>query len=210
MEAFVSTKSIIKTEIASSNLPEPAGRLAWLGPPPLFEGEDTAAYDELLARISGAVKPTDIFEEIWVGDIVDLVWEAVRLRRLKASLMTATAHKGLEQILKPLVGSLQEGGLAKAWAAREKKAIEWVNELLAAAGLTMDAVMAQTLSINLNDIERIQRMIANAEARRNAILREVERHRATWGENLRRAAQQAEDIEFEIIENKSGKARSAA
>jgi hypothetical protein len=210
MEAFVSTKSIIKTEIASSNLPEPAGRLAWLGPPPLFEGEDTAAYDELLARISGAVKPTDIFEEIWVGDIVDLVWEAVRLRRLKASLMTATAHKGLEQILKPLVGSLQEGGLAKAWAAREKKAIEWVNELLAAAGLTMDAVMAQTLSINLNDIERIERMIANAEARRNAILREVERHRATWGENLRRAAQQAEDIEFEIIENKSGKARSAA
>jgi hypothetical protein len=210
MEAFVSTKSIIKTEIASSNLPEPAGRLAWLGPPPLFEGEDTAAYDELLARISGAVKPTDIFEEIWVGDIVDLVWEAVRLRRLKASLMTATAHKGLEQILKPLVGSLQEGGLAKAWAAREKKAIEWVNELLAAAGLTMDAVMAQTLSINLNDIERIERMIASAEARRNAILREVERHRATWGENLRRAAQQAEDIEFEIIENKSGKARSAA
>ena len=46
-------------------------------------------------------------------------------------------------------------------------------------------------------------MIANAEARRNAILREVERHRATWGEDLRRAAQQAEDVEFEIIENKS-------
>ena len=46
-------------------------------------------------------------------------------------------------------------------------------------------------------------MIANAEARRNAILREVERHRATWGEDLRRAAQQAEDVEFEISENKS-------
>jgi hypothetical protein len=210
MEAFVSTKSIIKTEIASSNLPEPAGRLAWLGPPPLFEGEDTAAYDELLARISGAVKPTDIFEEIWVADIVDLVWEAVRLRRLKASLMTADAHKGLERILKPLVGFLLEDDLAKAWAAREKAAIERVDELLASAGLTMDEVMAQTLSINLNDIERIERMIANAEARRNAILREVERHRATWGEDLRRAAQQAEDVEFETIENKSGKARSAA
>jgi hypothetical protein len=74
----------------------------------------------------------------------------------------------------------------------------------------MDEVMAQTLSINLNDIERIERMIASAEARRNAILREVERHRATWAQDLRRAAQQAEDVEFEIIENKSGKARSAA
>jgi hypothetical protein len=35
------------------SLPERAGRLALLGPPPLFDGEDTAAYDELLARISG-------------------------------------------------------------------------------------------------------------------------------------------------------------
>ena len=117
----MSTKSIIKTEIASSNLPEPAGRLAWLGPPPLFEGEDTAAYDELLARISGAVKPTDIIEEIWVGDIVDLVWEAVRLRRLKASLMTATAHKGLEEILKPLVDNRWDRErLVQDWAKREK------------------------------------------------------------------------------------------
>jgi hypothetical protein len=182
--------------------------VAW---PPPFEGEDTAAYDELLARISGAVKPTDIFEEIWVGDIVDLVWEAVRLRRLKTSLMAPTAYNGLEEILKPLVDDRWDRErLVQDWAKREKGAIERVDEFLASAGLTMDEVMAQTLSINLNDIERIQRMIANAEARRNAILREVERHRATWGEDLRRAAQQAEDVEFEIMENKSGKARSAA
>jgi hypothetical protein len=49
------------------------------GPPPLLEGEETAAYDELLVRISGAVNPADIFEEIWVRDLVDLVWEALRL-----------------------------------------------------------------------------------------------------------------------------------
>jgi len=78
-------------------LPEPAARLVLLGPAPLFEGEDTAAYDELLARISGAVKPADIFEEIWVRDIVDLVWGALRPRRLKANLMTATAYRGPER-----------------------------------------------------------------------------------------------------------------
>jgi hypothetical protein len=50
---------------------------------PLLEGEDAAAYDELLVRISGAVKPTDIFEEIRIREIVDLVWGAFRLRRLK-------------------------------------------------------------------------------------------------------------------------------
>jgi hypothetical protein len=191
-------------------LPEPAAPLVLLGPAPLFEGEDTAAYDELLARISGAVKPSDIFEEIWVRDIVDLVWEALRLRRLKASLMTATAYRGLQQILKPLVGYLDGENLAKAWAARDQGAIKRVDKLLASAGLTMDAVMAQTLSISLDDIERIERMIATAEVRRNAILHEVDRHRTTWGQELRRAAQQAEEAGFKLIEAQSDKTKTAA
>ena len=83
-----------KSSTTPASLPEQVGRLALFGPPPLREGEDTAAYDELLARISGAVKPADIFEEIWVRDIVDLVWEVLRLRWLKANLMTATAYRG--------------------------------------------------------------------------------------------------------------------
>jgi hypothetical protein len=53
--------------------------LALFGPAPLFEGEDTAAYDELLVRISETVKPADIVEEIWVRDIVDLVLGGVSL-----------------------------------------------------------------------------------------------------------------------------------
>jgi hypothetical protein len=100
--------------------------LAWLGPPPLFEGEDTAAYDELLlARISGAIKPADIFEEVWVRDIVDLSWEVLRLRHLKASLMTATAYEGLHKILEPLLESYRERDqLVRGWAARDNTAIK--------------------------------------------------------------------------------------
>jgi hypothetical protein len=199
-----------KSSTTPASLPERVGRLELFGPPPLLEGEETAAYDELLVRISGAVNPADIFEEIWVRDLVDLVWEALRLRRLKASLMTATAYRGLEQILKPLVGFLEEEGLAKAWAARDQSAIKRVDKLLASAGLTMDAVMAQTLSISLDDIERIDRMIATAEVRRNAILREVDRHRTTWGQELRRAAQQAEEAGFKLIEAQSDKTKTAA
>ena len=191
-------------------LPEPAAPLALLGPPPLFEAEDTAAYDELLVRISGTVKPADIFEEIWVRDIVDLVWEAFRLRRLKAHLMTAVAHKGLREILEPLIGWTDARNLAEAWAARERSAIKQADELLASAGLTMDAVMAQSLSLKLNDIERIDRMIAAAEMRRNAILREIDRHRTTWGQELRRAAQQAEEAGFKLIEAQSDKTKTAA
>lgn len=53
------------------------------GPPPLLEGEDAAAYDELLARVSAAANPSDVIHEIWVRDVVDLTWEILRWRRLK-------------------------------------------------------------------------------------------------------------------------------
>ena len=180
----------LRREIISSDIPERARRLAWLGPPPLFEGGDAAAYDERLARIAEAMKPEDIFVELWARDIADLDWEVSRLRRLQASLMTAAAHEGLQRILEPLLESFPDQvQLVRAWSARDKAAIKRVDELLASAGLTMDAVMAQTLCTYLDEFERIARMIASAEARRDAILHEVVQHRGRRG--LRRVTQQA-------------------
>ena len=75
----------------------------FLAPPPLIEGEDAAAYDDLLARISGTLKPADILEEIWVRDVVDLVWDVFRLRRLKVHLLTAAAHEGMAKLIGPLL-----------------------------------------------------------------------------------------------------------
>jgi hypothetical protein len=62
---------------------------------------------------------------------------------------------------------------------RDSNAIEEVDKLLASAGLSMDAVMAQTLAIKLDQVERIDWMTMRAEARRNTVLREVDRHRAS-------------------------------
>src|SRR5262249_25358228 len=87
MVAFMSRKSEGKTEIAA--VPGQVQRLAVFGPPLLFEGEDAAAYDELLGRICAAVKPADIIDEIFIADIVALEWDVLRLRRLKLSLIRA-------------------------------------------------------------------------------------------------------------------------
>jgi hypothetical protein len=95
--------SVLPSTSANPPPARPAADLAFFAPPPLIEGEDTAAYDDLLARISGAIKPSDILEEIWVRDVVDLTWDAFRLRRLKAKLLTATAHEGMAATLRPLV-----------------------------------------------------------------------------------------------------------
>ena len=145
--------------------------------------------------------PTDIFEDIWVRDVVDLTLEVFRLRRLTANLMKANEYKGLSETLAPLVGRSQAETLAEGWAARKPEVVEEVNKTLTSAGLSNDSILAQTFSLKLNDIERIEHMLALAEARRNATLREIDRHRQTLGQRLRRAAQQLEDDQFLVIES---------
>jgi len=61
---------------------------ALFGPPPLFDEEDTKVYDQLLTQVFTTVTPADIFEHIWVRDVVDLSIEVLRLRRFKVKLAT--------------------------------------------------------------------------------------------------------------------------
>jgi hypothetical protein len=99
--------------------------------------------------------------------------------------------------------------LAEAYARREPDAINQVDELLAASGLTMHDIMAEGLMGNIDTIERIDRLITIAETRRNASLREVDRHRAALGEAVRRNVQEVEG-EFEVIETTRREGKSAA
>jgi hypothetical protein len=164
------------------------------GPPPLFVGEDPKIYDQFLTKISAAVMPADIFQEIWVRDVVDLTFDVFRLRRLKANLLTANACKGLTETLAPLVGRSRAETLAEGWATRKSDVVEEVNKILASAGLSIDHVLAQTFSVKLDDIERLEHLIALAETRRNSTLREIERHQHALAQKLTRAAQEIEEI----------------
>lgn len=90
--------------------------------------------------------------------------------------------------------------LVQEYARREPEAIKLVNELLASSGRTMHDIMLEGLPGQLDEIERIDRLISFAETRRNVSLREIGRRRAVLGEALRRNVQEVEDGEFEVIE----------
>ena len=45
-------------------------RHSLFGPPPVLDGEDPAAYDELFGRVSAAVKPIDVIDEMLIDDVV--------------------------------------------------------------------------------------------------------------------------------------------
>jgi hypothetical protein len=160
---------------------------ALFGAPPLVGGEDAAAYDALLARVAATVAPADVLEEMWVRDVVDLAWEALRLRRLKAQLLCAAAPEGLTVALTRLIGAAPARELADAWAAGGRRAARRVDALLNCAGLGREAITADTLALRIGEVERIDHMIMLAESRRAAAMREIERHRAMLADALRAA-----------------------
>lgn len=127
-------------------------------------------------------------------------------------MIAAGVEAALADILSPLVAlpenneeedsdstDYPERQLANEWAARDPTAIKQVDELLASAGLTMDSVCAQAFASEINNIERIDYLTTVAEARRNAALREIDRHRATLAQMLRDTVRDAEEAEFETV-----------
>jgi hypothetical protein len=56
---------------------EAVSRHSLFGPPPVLDGEDPAAYDELFGRVSAAVKPIDVIDEMLIDDVVLLQLETL-------------------------------------------------------------------------------------------------------------------------------------
>jgi hypothetical protein len=171
---------------------------------PLVLGEVEADYDTLLAKVTAAVKPADIVEAMWVKDVVDLMWEAQRLRRLRASLLMKAGRESLANLLtKSKNAGRMDGGclftipeLIAAYVAGDTTALAQVDLILREGGLDIHTLMARALAERLDDIERIERLISGADARRNRVLGEIERRRDVFARRLRLTVQEVTDVPF--------------
>ena len=64
----------------------------------------------------------------------------------------------------------------------------------------MDEVMAEAFAAVIDPFERIDRLLASAEARRNNALREIDRHREALGAAMRRGVEEVQDAQFQDVE----------
>ncbi|MBM6583341.1 hypothetical protein ILT44_24365 [Microvirga sp. BT689] len=171
---------------------------------PLILGEDETLYDALLARVTHAVRPRDILEDMWVKDVVDEIWAAQRLRRLKAALLQTAAKSHLVRILTTATDPQTERPLTPAEAELlavsclqgDEQSLAEVAEMLMDAALDFDAITAKALSDGIEIIEKLDRLITSADARRDKALSNVDRRREAFARRLR---QVAEDVESEPI-----------
>ena len=176
-----------------------------LGPPPLLPNESRADYEGLKARLKAKIAPRDVLEEIWLRDILDLQWEVLRMRRLKALLLNNNSPAGLDSLLYRRVTHQAKQTLVEAWGRGDKAAIQEIVEILHQRGLSMDDVDSHTLLKTLEPLERIDRMVTQAEGRRNNALREIERSRESAARRLQKALSEEDGrlISNEALEQSS-------
>jgi hypothetical protein len=176
-----------------------------VAPAALLPGENKADYLTVAERIVSASRPRDAIEDLLIRDVIDLSWEVLRLRRVKSSILKASMADGIKKVLNDLgEGRGQHYGyteaLGQSWAAGDKSARREVARVLKAAELGTDEVTAKTLERRLDSFERLDRMMASAEARRNNALREIDRHREALGAVTRQAIEEIEDADFQDVE----------
>jgi hypothetical protein len=100
--------------------------------------------------------------------------------------------------------------LVEQYMRRRPGAVALIDDLLAKAGTTIDALIVPHLKPQLEWIERVDRLTTIAETRRNASLREIDRRQSALGEKMRRSMQEIEQRELTLIETTTGKGKDAA
>ena len=186
-------------------------RRDFFGPPPLLKGEDSAAFYQFLAKTTAAVKPADFLEEIFVRDFVELDWEVVRLRRLKVDLIDLALRDKIRDALQRLTENndddetddqheIDVDALASGWAVGDPHATKQVEEILKSLGTTIQELLVKASIYEINEIERIDKLIMAVEARRNGLHREIERRRQAPGQKLRPEPEQIDDVDYKVVE----------
>src|SRR5262249_39689391 len=126
----------------------------------------------------------------------------------KVNQILASINLDMDDVLKS-TRARKAGELAQDYLQRKPGSIKLIDKLLASAGSSIDALMAQALTMELDKIERIDRFVTIAETRRNAMLREIDRVRGVLSEARGRQVQEVEG-EFEGVEKTPEETKSAA
>ena len=145
---------IVKAPQITSASPTSLDAPGWPGgiaPAPLLPGENGAEYADFTSKFLAAAKPRDFIEEILARDAIDLSWEILRYRRLKAGLLRMASSAAVRRVAERFSFEARQqigwlGASADKWTDGDAAARKRFEKLLETAGLSMDDVMAEALS----------------------------------------------------------------
>jgi hypothetical protein len=191
---------------------------ALLPTPPLLITESEDEFGEICDAFRKEIEPKGIVERMYCDDVAYLTWEILRLRRCKVDIVNTEFRAALANLL---TRQLREPGLydvdekyeadrlAYAWFT-DKDVKKNVAELLGQFQLDESAIASQAMRSLIEDLEKFERLIASAEARRERTLRSIVDYRSDFAERLRKGSNRIIDGKILALEHTAAKKSSAA
>jgi hypothetical protein len=185
---------------------------------PLLMTESEAEFDRVRDAFDQEIKPRGIIEQMHVADVAYLTWEILQLRRCKAGIINSAFCAALERLLvqalrKPGGFNLdvedEAGRLAREWFI-DPEAKKQVSGLLKNFQLDETAIEAEAIRTSAEDLERLDRLLASLESRRNKVLRCIADYRGGFARQLHESGDRMIDGKVLALEKPSSKKPSAA
>lgn len=192
-------------EVTATALAEviPGDILSLFGAPPLVGGENRGLYERLRCQVALAVEPQNVIEWLYIKDVVDLDWEIRRYRHMQSVVLNSR----VVQLIDPKVCMVETIGVDEseeltkppfdiAIALRTQTRDEIAERLKEDYAIDFDAEFARAFTLCRKEIEALERMLASAESRRNAVLREIGLHR-----NMGSFAKRLDEISAKFVDS---------
>jgi hypothetical protein len=167
--------------------------------PPLLYGESAEQFERLRAELEQEIKPKGIIEKIYLNDVSALVWEILRLRRLKTNIIRNARLAALEIILVRIDPVLALGIGVSLTSEAKKLAAAWfensddkqfVQELLRKAQLDESAIDAEAFRRVFSDVQQLDNMLNSMEKRFSKTLRRIAEYRKSLALQIQSKADQ--------------------
>jgi hypothetical protein len=153
---------------------------AFLFPPPVtLNGEEPRDWEALYAGLRDAVQPADGLDEFWAYNMARIAYDVLRYTSQRDVILFNLRHEGLEDLLAGLVPHEEIQKLSIQYRTRSlDECPEGGTSLrakLASFGVTQERITAATWHNRMDDVERIERLTMQAEARLFIMQRESHR-----------------------------------
>jgi hypothetical protein len=185
---------------------------------PLLITESKAEFDRVCAALNEEIKPRGIIEQMYVADVAYLSWDVLRLRRSKTAIINLAFRAALRDLIaqllrKPGRPAFQQEGqadeLARDWFS-DPDVKKQITDLLAEFELDESTIEAEAIRRSADDLARIDRLMASAEARRDKALVCVAQYRGDFGALLRDSSNRLIKKETPLLEHGLSKAQKSA
>jgi hypothetical protein len=172
---------------------------------PLVAGPISEDYQRLMLEVINDIQPQDVIEGTWCRDVADLVWEAQLLRLVRAELLgngsdacsepaslgellDLADHATAARLVTDQVGDRDRQASPVAPSRMSTRARPKTQRNRGKAWADFACSSATCFEMHGLEIERISRMITQADSRRDAVIGQIEKRRARRSNLLPRAA----------------------